>query len=121
MCYTPFFFVNSVVTVIVSSTNLCYICTCGSIGNIFTFIQYGTYNICPGPAFRCEFNRGVHFVTRLTIFGNFFVLYVFICVIHHFSCEYSVVTVIVSSTNLCYICNPWRNWEHIYFYSIWDN
>jgi len=23
----------------------------------------------------------------------------------------SVVTVIVSSTNLCYICNPWRNWE----------
>jgi hypothetical protein len=38
---------------------------------VFTFIQYGTYDICPGPVFRCEFNGGVRFVIRLTIFGNF--------------------------------------------------
>ena len=41
------------------------------LGNIFTFIQYGTYDICSGPVFQCEFNGGVHFVIRLTIFGNF--------------------------------------------------
>ena len=56
------------------------------LGNIFTFIQYGTYDICPGPVFQCEFNCGVHFVIRLTIFGNFFVfICIYICVIHHFS------------------------------------
>ena len=55
------------------------------MGNIFTSIQYGTCDICPGPVFRWEFNGGVHFVIRLTIFGNFFVLYVCICIIHHFS------------------------------------
>ena len=38
---------------------------------MFTFIQYGTYDICPGPVFQCEFNGGVRFVIRLTIFGNF--------------------------------------------------
>jgi len=42
-----------------------------SLGNIFTFIQYGTYDICPGPVFWCEFNGGVHFVIGLTIYGNF--------------------------------------------------
>ena len=31
--------------------------------------------------FQCEFNGGVYVVIRLTIFGNFFVVYV----IHHFS------------------------------------
>jgi len=69
------------------------------LGNIFTFIQYGTYDICPGPVFRCEFNGGVHFVIGLTIFGNFFVLYVYICFIHHFFSVNSVVTVIMSFGN----------------------
>jgi len=48
-------------------------------------IQYGAYDMCPGPVFQCEFNGGVHFVNKLTIFGNFFVLYVCIHIIHHFS------------------------------------
>ena len=55
------------------------------VGNIITFIQYGTYDICSGPVFWWEFNGDVHFVIRLTIFGNFFVLYVCICIINHFS------------------------------------
>jgi hypothetical protein len=38
---------------------------------VFTFIQYRTYDICPGLVFRHEFNGGVHVVIRLTIFGNF--------------------------------------------------
>jgi len=55
------------------------------LGNLFTFIQYRTYDIWPGPVFQREFNGGVYFVTRLTIFGNFIVLYECICIIHHFS------------------------------------
>ena len=55
------------------------------MGNIFTLIQYRIYDICPGPVFRCEFNGCVHFAITLTIFGNFFVLYVCICIIHNFS------------------------------------
>jgi hypothetical protein len=39
----------------------------------------------PDQFFQREFNGGVYFVTRLTIFGNFIVLYVCICIIHHFS------------------------------------
>jgi hypothetical protein len=42
---------------------------------MFTFIQYGTYDICPGPVFRWEFNGGVYFMIRLTIFGNFMYAY----------------------------------------------
>ena len=41
------------------------------LGNVFAFIQYRTYGICPGPVFRCEFNGGVRLVIGLTIFGNF--------------------------------------------------
>ena len=37
---------------------------------MFTFIQYRTYDICPGPVFQREFNGGVRFAIRLTIFGN---------------------------------------------------
>ena len=37
---------------------------------MFTFIQYRTYDICPGPVFRHEFNGSVCFVIRLTIFGD---------------------------------------------------
>ena len=54
------------------------------LGNKSTSIQYVLYDICPEPVFWCEFNGGVHFLIRLTIFGNFFVLYVCICVIHRF-------------------------------------
>src|SRR5882724_2041824 len=63
-------------------------------------LTYGTYDICPGPVFQCEFNCGVHCVIRLTIFGNFFVLYVcmYMCYTPFFIVN-SVVTVIVSSRN----------------------
>ena len=54
------------------------------LGNIFTFIQYGTYDISPGPVFQHEFNGGVHFVIGLTIFGNVFVLYIYIYVLDQF-------------------------------------
>jgi hypothetical protein len=47
----------------------CAICVnCGLIGK---YVQYGTYDICPRPVFWCEFNGGVRFVIRLTIYGNF--------------------------------------------------
>ena len=59
------------------------------LGNIFTFIQYGTYDICPGPVFWCKFNGDVRFVIRLTIFGNFFVLHVCICPGPVFQCEFN--------------------------------
>jgi len=65
------------------------------LGNIFTFIQYGTYDISPGPVFRCEFNGGVHFVIRLTIFGNFFILYVYIYVLDQLFDANSVVVSIL--------------------------
>ena len=56
---------------------------------MLTFIQYGTYNIYPRPVFQCEFHGGVRFVISLTIFGNFFVLHVCTCAIHHFECEFN--------------------------------
>ena len=65
--------------------NLCYICNLWLNWETYLLLFNMTYDICPGPVFQCEFNGGVHFVIRLTIFGNFFVLYVCICVIHHFS------------------------------------
>ena len=55
------------------------------LGNIFSLIEYGTYDICPGPVFRCKFDGSVHFAIRLTIFGNLFVFDVCICIIHCFS------------------------------------
>ena len=60
--------------------NLCYICNLWpNLEMHFMFIQYGTYNICPGPVFQCEFDGGIRFVTRLTIFGNFskYALYIY--------------------------------------------
>ena len=38
---------------------------------MFTFIQYGACDICPGPVFQYKFNGGVRFAIRLTIFSNF--------------------------------------------------
>jgi hypothetical protein len=63
------------------------------LGNIFTFIQYGAYDICPGPVFQWELNGSVRFVIRLTIFGIF-------CMYMHYTPLFdvnSVVTVIMSS------------------------
>jgi hypothetical protein len=58
----------------------CPFCDQTNLISLFYMYVYALYTI-----FQCEFNDGVHFVIRLTIFGNFFVLYVCICVIHHFS------------------------------------
>ena len=41
-------------------------------------------SISSESVFQCEFNHDVDFGIRLTILGNLFVLYVYICVIHHF-------------------------------------
>ena len=76
------------------------------VGNIITFIQYGTYDICPGPVFWWEFNGGVHFVIRLTIFGNFFVLYVCICIINHFSVRIQLQQ---------WLCHPNTIFENIWY------
>jgi hypothetical protein len=48
------------------------------------FSKYAVY-ISPGPVFQCEFNCDVYFGIKLTILGNFFVLYVCIYIVHHFS------------------------------------
>ena len=59
--------------------------------------------------FQCEFNGSVHFTIRLTIFGNSFVVYVCICVIHHFSVRIQWQCSFYDQTNhiwqfLCFIC-----------------
>src|SRR6202047_3042993 len=59
--------------------------------------------------FQCEFNGSVYFMIRLTIFGNSFVVYVCICVIHHFSVWIQWQCSFYDQTNhiwqfLCSIC-----------------
>ena len=102
--------------------------------NIFTFIQYDTCDICPGLVFQWEFNGGVRFVIRLTIFGNFFVLYVCICIIYTFSeiqswqwlCHPKTIFwkyIIWSSPDLIFQCEFSYDHDHIfwklYFKNIW--
>ena len=55
------------------------------LGNSFTCAQYRMCYTCPGPIFRCEFNRDVNLVIRLTQFGNFGNWYICICIQHQFS------------------------------------
>ena len=88
---------------------------------MFTSIQYGTYNICPGPVFQCEFNGGVLFVIRLTIFGNFFVLYVCICIIQcefNGSVHFTIRLTIFGNSFVLYVCifvihhfSMWIQWQ----------
>ena len=55
--------------------------------SIYTFKVlsfWQTYDICPGPVFRCEFDGGIRFVIRLTIFGNFSKYALYICFLHRF-------------------------------------
>ena len=97
------------------------------MGNVFTFIQYRTYDICPGPVFRCEFNGGVHFAIRLTIFGNFSQCAIYIPLGPIFQCEFNCNSYYVIRRlyfhmvifrhhfsmwiQPCYICNLWLDWE----------
>jgi len=55
---------------------------------LFSFIEYGTYDICSGPDFWWEFNGGEHFMIRLTIFGNLWKYTIYICSEHVFWCDY---------------------------------
>ena len=70
------------------------------LGNIFNM----EHDIHPGPVFQCEFNGSVHFVIRLTIFGNFFIIYVYV-LYTIFQCKFSCDS----------DCVIWR----LYFDNIW--
>jgi hypothetical protein len=56
------------------------------LGKVFTPKGYKTCYILQGPVFQCEFNRDVHWVIRLTCYGNSSkFIYISICFLHHFS------------------------------------
>jgi len=70
---------------------LCHICNLLLNWEIYLLLFNETYDICPGPVFQCEFNGGVHFVIRLTIFGNFSKCAIYIPSGSIFQCEFNHV------------------------------
>ena len=69
---------------------------CKIIASSGKHIYFYSIWICPGPVFQCEFNGSVHFAIRLTIFGNFFVLSVCICMYMCYTTFFSVNSMGVS-------------------------